>query len=115
MRTIAALCLLATPAIAEDWVLRATDQLLDADALATRLIGQNIVFYDNGRSEYFEDGSYAYTYDGGGTAHGDFTIRDDSTVCVNFDNGWARCDLFVVADQRLVVITEEGERFPIRP
>ena len=117
MRWIAAVAVMSVPAVAQaqDWVTRQGDLLLDPAGLQAALIEQDIVFYDRGRSEYFSDGRYAYTYDGGGTAHGTYSIREDSTVCVDFDNGFSRCDLFVRDGQRLVLITEKGERFPIRP
>jgi len=116
MWKIVVLAMLAPATVhAEDWVVRDGDVLFDQAALSERLIGQDIVFYDNGRSEFTEAGVYAYTYDGGGTALGTYEVGDDSTVCVAFQNGFQRCDLYVQAAERLVVITEKGERFPVRP
>ena len=46
---------------------------------------------------------------------GRYTISDDSTVCIDFDNGFSRCDMYVRSGEKLVLLTEDGLRFPIRP
>lgn len=112
-----ALALLPSALTAQQWSPRTDDSLLDRSALDTRLRGGTITFFDDGQSRFFEDGRYTYTYaNNGGTAYGYFTVNENSTVCVSFVTGASRCDMYVVdAAQRLVVITEAGDRFPTRP
>lgn len=114
------LCLsicLANPASAADWRLRSGDRPFDQAELAA-LQGQSYTFYDDGRSEYGPEGRYSYTYsaaNGGGTVWGDYHIAEDGSVCVGFANGRSRCDLFVRNAGRVILITETGQRFPVRP
>lgn len=109
--------LMAGPALA--WELREGDTPLAPAELEAALIGQDIVYYDDGRSDYGGDGSYAYTYseeNGGGTQRGTYDILPDGMVCIVYENGFDRCDRFVMsASGRFTLITEEGERYPIRP
>ena len=42
------------------------------------------------------------------------STRDNSQVCINFDNGSGRCDVFVKDGTRAILITAEGVRFPVR-
>ena len=109
------LCL-ASPAYSESWAMRESDQSFDLAALDARLRGEILIFYDGGQSEFYEDGRYTYTYaDEGGTGYGYFEVMEDSTVCIEFVNGFSRCDAYVTdAQDRLVVITEAGDRFPVR-
>lgn len=104
------------PAVAQDWNMRAEDVVFDAQALAARLSGQTLVFYDEGRSVYLADGTYNYTYGAsGGTWYGYWQAQDDSLVCVTFVTGVKRCDRIVQNGGRLVVLTQSGERYPARP
>ncbi|WP_293576879.1 hypothetical protein [Phaeobacter sp.] len=99
-----------------NWSLRDSDAPYSADALSG-LPGQAFVFFDDGEARFGSDGAYSYTYsavNGGGTAWGTYHIAADGSVCVTFVNGASRCDLFVVSGGRTVVITETGERFPVR-
>jgi hypothetical protein len=119
MRQFFALCLalVALPVLAADWALRAGDEPLDRAALDA-LAGQTLTFYDDGRSMYSAGGSYSYTYsqaNGGGTAFGTYRLAKDGSVCVAFRNGFSRCDLYVRNGDRLILITEAGERYPVRP
>lgn len=106
------------PVWAEGWALRAGDDALtEADARALTA-NRTLTFYDDGQARYLADGRYAWIYseaNGGGTATGHFTVRDDGAVCVALDNGRSRCDLYVRSAGRLVLITETGGRFPVRP
>lgn len=120
----AVFCLLAVLAAAATSVaqaqtegLRDTDIRFDLKDLDMRLRGQTIVFFDDGESRFYEDGRYTYTYaNEGGTGYGYFTVTEDSAVCISFVNGASRCDTYVTdADNRLVVITAAGDRFPVRP
>ena len=102
---------------AQNWVPRDTDTLFTQLDLEARLRGETITFFDDGQSQFFEDGRYTYTYaNDGGTGYGYFEIKTDSTICVEFVTGFSRCDMYVIdAANRLVVITEAGDRFPVRP
>ncbi|MGR3639829.1 hypothetical protein [Alterinioella nitratireducens] len=107
--------LLASPAVAQEWFMRAGDVLFSEVELSDRLRGNTITFHDGGEARFFEDESYSYTYaNGGGTAQGQYKVNDDSTVCIDFANGFSRCDLYVLNGERLVMATEDGVRFPIR-
>ncbi len=77
-----------------------------------------LVFYDDGQAQFSPDGGYAYTLsdiNGGATSFGTYQLSDDGVVCVTYENGLSRCDLYVKSGDRLVVITQEGGRFPVRP
>ncbi|MCM2563083.1 hypothetical protein M8756_13165 [Lutimaribacter sp. EGI FJ00015] len=105
----------AVPALAQEWPDRAGDRTIPAAQLEARLRGEVLTFHDDGRSRYFDDGRYTYTYaDDGGTAYGYWEITNDSIVCVEFVHGAARCDKIVQNDKRLVLLTEAGHRFPVR-
>ncbi|MFO7920513.1 MAG: hypothetical protein R6U99_06800 [Nioella sp.] len=67
-----------------------------------------LTFVDDGRARFFEDDRYSYTYAGpeGGTARGQFKIRGGDMVCIDFVNGFSRCDHYVVNNGRLVMLTE---------
>jgi hypothetical protein len=118
-RLLALSLLLASPALlnAQDWGLRAGDQPLSS-AQMRDLTGRTLTFYDDGVSKYSAGGSYSYTYgpqNGGGTAFGTFEFNEDGSVCTAFRNGFSRCDLLVMNAGRMILITETGDRFPIRP
>ena len=100
---------------AQNWKLRDSDTRLNSGQLAEALVDQRIIFFDNGESRFSADGAYSYTYDQGGTAYGRYTIGEDSTVCIAYDNGFSRCDMYVRNGSKLVLLTEDGLRFPIRP
>lgn len=94
--------------------MRSGDEVVDPATLLAR----SLTFYDDGVSRYSPGGSYSYTYsalNGGGTAFGTYQIEADNSLCVLFRNGFDRCDLFVRNAGRLVLITQQGERYPVRP
>jgi hypothetical protein len=102
-------------------VVQAQTDLLTGDRALTR---QEVVdltardalrFYEGGTSHYGPGTDYSYTYASGLSAKGDYSIDQDGLVCIAFDNGFGRCDRFVESHGRIVMITEEGERYPIRP
>lgn len=105
---------LASGAAAQDWAGRKGDVAPSQEALSQTLVGQTLVFFDNGRSEFAADGAYSYTYDQGGTAYGRYEIGPDATVCILFQNGFDRCDRYVINGARLIVQTAAGDRFPVR-
>ena len=117
MRTIAILAALLPDAVFAQIVdTRDGDSLIVAADLEARLRGQEIIFFDDGVSHYYNDGRYTFAYDmgDGGYAYGYFEVAADSTVCIEFVNGLSRCDAFVENDGRLILITRDGDRFPIR-
>lgn len=92
------------------------DVPLSQDEVQEMTNGQTLTFYDNGQAKFSVGGSYSYTYaNNGGTAFGQFDVGTDGRVCIAFANGFGRCDLFVQNSRRLVMLTEKGERYPIRP
>lgn len=101
---------------AQDFATRDGDTRFDRDAMVARLSGQDLVFFDNGRSRYYADGRYSYTYDGDPreSAGGYWTVDDAGVVCVSFITGHARCDLYVMNAGRLVLIDAKGNRYPVR-
>lgn len=108
-----ALCLL--PGLAQAQGQRDSDRILDRVELAERVAGQKVIFYDGSTASYRSDGSYAYRYrpeDPDWT--GQYEAGDQGQLCVTFENGRDRCDTYVEADGRLVLITSDGLRFPAR-
>ncbi len=115
MRYLLLLALLPTALFASDFPILQGDEVLSRDEVQA-LTAQHVVeFYEGGKSRYSVGGSYSYTYQGGGTAFGKFEIGPDGLVCIQFNNGRGRCDRFVRSHGRTVMITETGDRFPIRP
>lgn len=114
MKRIIALAFMVTsPAVADGH--RASDSLLDMAGMDALLKGNVITFYDGSKSTYAPDGSYGYTYtDDGPVWRGEYTLSDESRVCVVFENGESRCDMFVMDGDRAILITRDGTRFPIR-
>lgn len=113
MKTAVALMLLL-PGLAFAQV-RSTDEVLDQTRLTELLSGSVIEFFDGSKSRYKANGRYGYTYtDDGPVWAGDYTIHDQSRVCVTFDNGSSRCDHFVRDGARVVLVIEDGTRFPAR-
>ncbi len=100
---------------AENWALRDSDRVLSRDEVTALTEGRTITFYDDGRSKYSVGGSYSYTYASGASAYGRYEIEMDGTVCVMYRNGFGRCDRYVQAGEHIVLLTENGLRFPIRP
>ncbi len=110
----AALLWAAMPAAAQDWAVRAGDGYLSDAEMRAEVVGHRLTFFDNGVSDYGTDGDYSYTYDGGGTAYGVYTLGENGVVCAKFQNGFDRCDMIVRNRDRLIVITEKGDRYPVR-
>ena len=110
------LCLTAGSGLADGWPLKPGDAPFAREELEA-LPGQSYVFFDGGESLYGSDGAYSYTYsaeNGGGTAWGTYRIAGDGSVCVDFVNGLSRCDLYVRNGSRVILVNEDGERFPVR-
>lgn len=110
------LVMIAMPVTAFDWRIGAGDVPFDAQELAA-LPGQSFVFFDDGEALFGAAGAYAYTYsaaNGGGTSWGSYHVAADGSVCVDYGNDRLRCDLYVRNGTRVIVITETGQRYPVR-
>lgn len=102
----------ATGALAQG--VRDGDTLFETDGLAARLSGMMVEFFDGSRAYYGAAGAYEYRYTPEDPPFiGTYETRD-SMVCVTFENGADRCDTFVEGGGRLVLIIEDGTRFPVR-
>ncbi|OYX45382.1 MAG: hypothetical protein B7Z02_02135 [Rhodobacterales bacterium 32-67-9] len=116
MKRLAALLVLAfaQTALAGDWSMRAGDEPLSGAALEA-LLGLPLVrFHDGGRSEYGPGDSYAYVYSNEDRAEGRYRVEADGSVCVDFVNGFSRCDLYVRNGGRVLLIDRKGDRYPVR-
>lgn len=108
------IALIATPLAAQEG-LRDGDTILTRGEMQTLLQGRMVEFFDGSKSRYSENGRYAYTYTDDGPAWiGQYRLLDNSLVCVDFDNGSSRCDRFVRAGERVILVIEDGTRFPVR-
>lgn len=113
---VSVVCLMAGPTIAQDFKTKDGDEIFDQFALAETLAGKVLVFYDDGKSQYYDDGRYSYTYAGdGGTAYGYWDVSENGAVCITFLNEATRCDLYVMNGKRMIMIDENSNRFPVRP
>lgn len=116
MRMLLFLLLSATTLHAQGFGMRDGDTTMTGAALEDRISGQVLTFYDDGKSEFYTDGRYSFTYAGdGGTAYGYWRMEDSGAVCVDFVNGFSRCDLFVMNAGRMLLLDEKGNRYPVRP
>lgn len=112
----AAICLGAARADAEDWNLKPADRPFAPSELAA-LPGQAFVFFDDGEARFGKDGAYSYTNsaaNGGATSWGSYRIAQDGSVCIDYVDGFSRCDLYVHSHGRVVLINQAGDRFPVR-
>lgn len=107
--------ILAPIAQAQSWNLRPWDQQMTREEVVERIVGDEVLFMDGGVASYGSDGRYAYTYEGGRAFVGDYQIEEDGAICVAFDEGQTRCDKYVLHGDRLVMLTENGRRFPVAP
>ena len=104
----------ASPLSAAEWALKPGDVPLTFEEL-NGLAGRTLTFFDDGRSKYSAGGAYSYTYASGDAAFGTYSIAEDGSVCIAYRNGFSRCDLYVRSGERLVLIDEKGDRYPVRP
>ncbi|GLT08980.1 hypothetical protein ACFQFQ_02925 [Sulfitobacter porphyrae] len=114
MRFLIPLLLAAAPATADPYAVLAGDTVLAAAEVHALIDGQTLTYHDDGQSRYFVGGAYSYSYAGGATAYGVYDIGADGTVCVAFHNGRNRCDRFAWRDGGVVLLTQKGDRFPVR-
>ncbi len=111
------LALFAGSAAAQDFALRDGDERFEVPDLTAALTGRSLTFFDDGVSRFSAGGSYSYTYgvqNGGGTQFGTFSVLPGGIVCIRYRNGFDRCDMYVRSAGRIVVLTEDGERYPVR-
>jgi hypothetical protein len=109
------LCALALPLQAQDWNIRDSDHVLEAGELARIADGASLTYFDDGVSLFSAGGAYSYTYaNNGGTAFGVFRIAGEGEICIDYRNGFSRCDIYVRNAGRLVLVTEDGERYPVK-
>ncbi|SMX39860.1 hypothetical protein [Octadecabacter ascidiaceicola] len=117
MKFAALLVAFATPATAQDFALRDSDTVPTSAALSDMILDRDVEYFDGGVSRYATDGSYAWTYaaeNGGGVWEGTHEFAENATLCVVFVTGIERCDMFVTSGDRLVMLTSDGMRFPVR-
>lgn len=114
IKAIFALVMLAGTASAQEFAPRPNDTVLDANAMAQEVIGRSHEFFDGGVSFFSVSGTYTYTYPDGGRAYGTYSVQDGGVVCSDFSHGFSRCDMYVHDGTRLVLITSDGARFPVR-
>ena len=106
--------LIASPLSAAEWPTKPGDVPLTSEELDA-LEGQTLTFYDDGQSKFSAGGAYSYTYSSGDSAFGTYSIAEDGSVCIAYRNGFSRCDLYVRSGERLILIDEKGNRYPVRP
>lgn len=112
-----ALMCAAGPLTAQEFVPRDGDRVLDGPAMQAEVVGRTHAFFDGGVSFFSVSGSYSYTYSDGGRAYGDWELQDGGAggvICTRFAAGFSRCDMYVHDGTRLVLITQDGARFPVR-
>lgn len=95
--------------------IRPTDRLLTTGETAAALSGQAVEFFDGSVARYGPGDAYSYAYrDGDPPFRGTWAAAGDGRVCVTFENGFDRCDTYVMGGGRLVLIIADGTRFPVR-
>ncbi|MBW4709265.1 hypothetical protein KX928_15850 [Roseobacter sp. YSTF-M11] len=98
----------------QGWAVWEADRLMTSEETGLLVDGQTLTFFDGGQSKFSVGGAYSYTYPGGRSAFGRYRIAPDGTVCIAFRNGFGRCDRYVQNGARIVMLTQKGERFPLR-
>lgn len=107
------LVVLSAPASAQG--VRADDVMMSPAELNALLGGSTVEFFDGSKARYASDGGYTYTFtDEGPEFVGTYTAAAESQICVTFTNGASRCDTYVRSGERLVMVIEDGTRFPVR-
>lgn len=108
--------ILATnPVLAQDWDLRDMDIPLGLAGAQALTAGSTLTLPDDGRSKFSVGGAYSHTFaDDGVTTFGMFSIESDGRVCIDFRDGVRRCNLYVRSGGLLMMLSETGERFPVR-
>ena len=113
-RAFVALMILNGPGLTAEWPMRLGDRIFTKEELCLFIATNQIRFHDGGRSEYGPGDAYSYVYASENRANGAFRIETDRSICVDFVNGFSRCDLFVRNGNRVILIDEKGDRYPLR-
>ena len=109
MMVLTALPVLAQPGLRDD------DRVYGRAELREMLSGHAVEFFDGSVSRYRADGAYSYKYTETDRPWlGVYEVLDGGRVCVDYANGSRRCDTFVGDGARLVLIIDDGTRFPVR-
>ncbi|WP_170377483.1 MULTISPECIES: hypothetical protein [Ruegeria] len=114
IRLLILILLIASPVWAAEWPTKPGDVPLTPTELEA-LAGRTLTFYDDGQSSFSVGGAYSYTYASGESAFGTYSIAEDGSVCIQYRNGFDRCDLYVRSGERLILIDQKGDRYPVRP
>ncbi|KEJ90979.1 hypothetical protein [Sulfitobacter donghicola] len=115
MKILFALLLFPTLTFADEFKSLSGDEALSRDEVVALTSNHKLEFYEGGVSHFSVGGAYSYAYEGGGTAFGSFVVENDGLVCIAYRNGRSRCDRYVRSHGRVVMLTQSGERFAIRP
>lgn len=108
---------LAAPVMAQNYDLRATDSVPTRATLSETILDRDLEYFDGGISRYATNGTYAWTYganNGGGVHEGVHDFKDNGVVCITYHTGARRCDMFVLSNDRLTLLTNDGQRYPVR-
>lgn len=103
-------------AAAQEYDVRAGDAEPSAAELTAQIHDRDLIYFDDGMSRYNSDGTYAWTYseaNGSGVWPGTYAVTDN-VICIDFESGARRCDMFVVSRDRLTLLTDDGQRYPVR-
>lgn len=107
--------MLSLELLAQEWKLRPGELSLNYEQATELTTNRTLDFFDYGQSKYSVGGAYSYSFpDEGGTQFGVFEVRRDSSVCVNFRSGEHRYNLYLKSRGLLFMLTEEGDRFPVK-
>ena len=114
MRLLLALVLMVGMATAQEG-LRATDRLYAVEELSGLLSDHAVEYFDGSVSRYRGDGVYSYKYTENDRPWlGTWSVPEPGRICVDFENGSARCDTLVDDGARMVLVIADGTRFPVR-
>jgi hypothetical protein len=84
-----------------------------AEEIAAAFIGNTVDFAGGGVATYGADGRYMYRlvtpYDNEKST-GRYSIRP-STICIQFDDGFSRCDTIYVDNGRYTLVNKENTEF----
>ena len=112
-----ALTCITLAAQADPFTPRSTDVALERSEMNAIVIGATHEFFDGGKSFFSISGSYSYTYTSGQIAYGTWSYPADGApgvICTHFRIGFERCDMYVRSGERLVLLTHDGLRLPVR-
>ncbi len=95
------------------WNVHSADQTVDAAFLGKTLVGKRVRYNFGGvksTESYQSDGGYTYK-DGSGTyAPKGYTFYSNGVRCLDYPRG-PRFDRYVVANNKLILINQQGGRF----